>query len=122
MRLAFGMAPKVSHRIEGQLTMTRYNPPTAAAGVLLVLLAGGALAATASAHLDARFRCLLAHPPSNPHHVITLCDARTPEALARLRAAKCDPAMTSDAAMRAQCLAMMMSEHRTYDPKSGSVG
>ncbi len=101
--------------------MTRYNLAAGVAGSLFVLLAGGALAAATSAPLGERLRCLLAHAPSNPHHVVTICDGRTPQAQARLRAANCDPAMMSDSAMRAQCLAMM-SEHPTDDPKVGSIG
>ena len=98
--------------------MTRYDLTAGAAGTLLVLLAGGALAATTSAPSGERLRCLLAHAPANPHHVVTVCDTRTPEGLARLRAAKCDPAMLSDWAMRTQCLAMM-SDHRTDAPNAG---
>ena len=98
--------------------MTRHNTTAGVAGSLLVLLAGGALAATTSASPGERFRCLLAHAPANPHHVVTVCDTRTPEGLARLRAAKCDPAMQSDSAMRAQCL-VMMSDHRTDAPNAG---
>ena len=101
--------------------MTRYNLTSAVAGMLLVLLAGGALAATTTAHLGERFRCLLAHAPSNPHHVVTVCDPRTPEGSARLRAAGCDPAMLSDSSMRAQCAAMM-SDQRTDASNNSPAG
>ena len=96
--------------------MTRYNRTSAVAGMLLVLVAGGALAAKTTAPL--RFRCLLAHAPANPHHVVTVCDPRTPEGSARLRAAACDPAMLSDSSMRAKCAAMMRDQ-RTSVPNAG---
>lgn len=57
------------------------------------------------------YRCLLTHAPFQTHRIITVCDARTPEAMARLHVAKCDPAMMGDTAMRAQCAAMM-SDHQ----------
>ncbi len=98
--------------------MTRCHLTAGVAGSLIVLLAGGALAATPSASLGERFLCLLAHAPANPHHVVTVCDTRKPEGLARLRAAKCDPAIQNDSAMRAHCLSMM-GDRQTNDSNAG---
>lgn len=81
---------------------------TAAGGVaaaLFTLFAGSiALAAPQS---DDGYACLLSHSPQNAHRIVTVCTAHTAEALARLRASKCDPALLSDAAMRGQCTAEM---------------
>ena len=92
--------------------MTRYTLTAGAAGTLLVLLAGGALAAGTSAPPGERLRCLLAHARANPHHVVTVCDTRAPEGLARLRAAKCDPAV------RGRCAAMMGDHRAAANPGS----
>ena len=80
-----------------------------AAGIataLATLFVGTAVLAAQSPASGQGYQCLLTHAPFESHRVITVCHAKTPDALARLRAAKCDPATMSDAAMRAQCEAM----------------
>ena len=78
----------------------------AAAGVavgLFALLSGSVAFATQSGD---GYQCLLSHAHFDSHRIVTTCTGHTPEAVAPLEAAKCDPAMMRDAAMRAQCKAM----------------
>ena len=84
--------------------MTSYKLAAAGVGAaLLTLLAGSA----AVARSGDGYGCLLSHDPSNTHRIVTICTAHTPEAVARLSAAGCDPTTMSDTAMRAQCAAMI---------------
>ena len=83
------------------------------AAVLTAVLAGSA--AFAAGQSGGGYACLLSRERSNTHHVVTVCTARTPEAITRLRAADCDPAKLSDAAMRVECMAMR------GDPRDGGT-
>ena len=93
--------------------MTSYKLAVASVGAALLTLFTGSMAAARSGD---GYGCLLSRASSNVHRVVTTCTARTPAALARLTAAGCDPAMMSDAAMRAQCAAM------TREPPAGAGG
>jgi len=82
--------------------MTSYKLAAAGLGAAVLTLFAGSMAAARSGD---GYGCLLSREPFNVHHVVTVCTARTPAALARLSAAGCDPAMMSDAVMRARCAA-----------------
>ena len=86
--------------------MTSYKIAAAGVAAALFTLFAGTIA-FAEARSGDGYECLLSHAPFNTHHIVTACNAHTPEARARLQAAKCDPPMMSDATMRDLCTAMM---------------
>ena len=59
--------------------------------------------------------------PAKTTAAITHCITWTRDAAVRMRAAGCDPATMGDAAMRAQCVAMM-SDHRGDGASPGVAG
>ena len=80
--------------------MANYKHLTAAA--VFVMFAGSVAAAHgAGGYLCQRWNPTKGSPP------VTHCVTWTHEAAARMAAANCDPAMMSDAAMRAHCMALM---------------
>jgi hypothetical protein len=93
---------------------------TLAAGIAAALftLFAGSIAFGAAPSGDG-YECLLSRAPSNTHRIVTVCNAHTPEALARLRAAKCDPAVMGDAGLRDQCAAM--TPHHQGDASTPSA-
>jgi hypothetical protein len=101
--------------------MTSYKFATrGVAAVLFSLLASAtALAAGQSGN---GYHCLLTRRASDTHRVVTICDARTPEALARLSAAGCDPATMSDAAMRALCATLTGETPAHFGNHPGGAG
>ena len=80
---------------------------------LAIAGAAGALAAVlgTSVAVAASAAACQAWNPSKVSPPVTHCLTWSQEAATRMRASGCDPAMMGDAAMRAQCAAMM-SDHR----------
>ena len=99
--------------------MTSYKLAAAGLGAAMLTLFAGSMAAAGSGD---GYGCLLSREPFNVHHVVTVCTARTREAVARLNAAGCDPATMSDAAMRAQCAAMNGETPRHVGNHPGGAG
>ena len=88
-----------------------------AAGAIFFALAGSVAFA---AHSAAEFVCQTWNP-AKTGRAVTHCVTWTREAAARMRAASCDPAMMGDAAMRAQCAAMM-GDHQGQGSKPTQAG
>lgn len=82
-----------------------FSKHAAGVAVALFTLTAGSIA-IAAAQSDSGYKCLLSHAPFDVDRAVTVCTARSPEALAGLRAANCDPATKSDAAMRVRCAAI----------------
>lgn len=80
--------------------MTR-NRLAIAAGAGVVALLGASVAFAAGSVACQTWNPGKISPP------VTHCLAWTRDAVIRMRAANCDPSMMGDAAMRAECLAMM---------------
>jgi hypothetical protein len=99
--------------------MTSYKLATAGLGAALLTLFAGSMAAARSGD---GYGCLLSRTSSNVHRVVTICTAHTPAATARLAAAGCDPAVMSDAAMRAQCAAMAGEAPEHFGGHPGGAG
>jgi hypothetical protein len=87
-----------------------------AAGALVVVLAGSVAIAAQTA---GAYRCQTWNS-SKSGPAATHCMTWTREAAARMRAAKCAPAMMADAAMRAQCLAMANSHPGDAAPSAAA--
>lgn len=81
--------------------MTDFKP--IAAGAVFFALAGSAAFA---AHGAGEYICQTWNP-AKTGRTVTHCATWTREGAARMRAAGCDPTDMNDAAMRAQCAAMM---------------
>ena len=77
-----------------------------AAGAAFFALAGSVAFA---AHSAGEYVCQTWNP-AKTGRTVTHCATWTREAAARMRAANCNPEMMTDAAMRAQCAAMMGDE------------
>ena len=88
-----------------------------AAGALIVALGGSTAAA---AHGAGDYVCQT-WSPAKTGRTVTHCATWTHEAAARMRAAGCDPAKVGEAAMRAQCAAMM-GDHQGQAPKPSAAG
>jgi hypothetical protein len=94
------------------------NSKLVAAGVataLFTLLAGSTAMAAHSGSLACRTWTLSKNTPP-----ATRCITWTHEAAVRLRAANCDPSKLDDAAMHAQCVAMMGDISTPAAGQSGS--
>ena len=86
------------------------NSKLAAAGVATALLTlfAGSMAAAETASTGGGYQCVQARmPASHTRPLVTICAGRAQDAQAQMRAADCDPRTKGEAAMRAQCLAMM---------------
>jgi len=101
--------------------MTNYKIAVrgAAAAVFTLLASASAFAA---AHPGDGVGCLLSRNASDVHRVVTICFGRSAEARARLRAANCDPATMSDAAMRALCATMTGELPEHFGNHPGGAG
>lgn len=88
----------------------------AGGAILAALIASAAFAA----HGAGDYVCQ-AWSPAKTGRTVTHCITWSREAAAQMRAAGCDPAMMSDAAMRAQCAAMM-AERRGEGSTSATAG
>ena len=88
-----------------------------AAGALIIALGGSAAFA---AHRAGDYVCQTWNP-AKTGRAFTHCITWTREAAAHMRAVGCDPAMMGDAAMRAQCAAMM-GDHRGQGSKPTQAG
>jgi hypothetical protein len=95
--------------------MTINKLALAAAACVLVTGLGASAAIAAGAAACQTWNPSKVSPP------VTHCLTWKQEAAARMRAANCDPAVVADAAMRAECTAMM-SNHRGEGARPSAAG
>jgi hypothetical protein len=98
------------------MTMTKFAVGAAAA-VAATLLATAAFAAQG----EGGYTCQTWNP-TKAGPAVTHCVTWTHEAAARMRAADCDPATMSDAAMRDLCMAMMSEPAGKSGKHPGGIG
>jgi hypothetical protein len=107
-----GLTGLARHRLSGTKTMTISKLAAGVAGALFVALAGSAAFA---AHGAGLYLCQT-WSPAKAGPPVTHCVTWTREAAARMRAAACDPANMTSAAMRAQCSTLAAGPEQTTPP------